>query len=315
MERFNTHLTLTSSEAAGLLGVHPSTVKRWCNEGQLPYASTGGGHRRIPLDDAVAFARSQDITTVLTPFHPFEPHVWTALRTATDDGSFRELHTLAMGWVLRGDSRRLEQLYVALGRSPAIDFCSFCDDGIRGLMRLVGNAWSEGRLRVGEEHLVSQVMIDVLLRLRAEWLEAERDPRAADGDRVAVVGTLEGNHHHLGALCVRILLERLGWRVHYVGPDVPVDDFGMLQKARDARLLCVSVGPVHSIGDVRRCMRLLEAMYDRSRPYGLIFGGAPLGSPFADGPDGPFESVQLLGSCGELARSLGPTSPGRPEPS
>src|SRR6056297_1456329 len=134
-------MQLTSTEAAGLLQVHPSTVKRWCNEGLLEFSTTDGGHRRIHLDDAVAFARAQDLNTVLSPFHPFEPHVWTALRAAEDDKSFRELHTLAMSWILHGENRRLEQLFTALGRSPANSFCSFCDDGIRGLMRLVGESW------------------------------------------------------------------------------------------------------------------------------------------------------------------------------
>lgn len=323
MERFNTHQTLTSSEAATLLGVHPSTVKRWCNDGMLASETTDGGHRRIHLDDAVRFARAEGIHTVLSPFDPCEPHVWTVLRAAEDEGDFRPLITLAMGWVLRGDSRRLEHLFATVGRSPHIGWCTFCDEGVRGLMRAVGAAWADGRLRVGEEHAVSQIMIDVLLRLRNEWLDRDEEERArakrsngkarrtASEPPIAVVGTLEGNHHHLGALCVRILLERKGWRVHYLGPDVPADDFGTMQKSRDATLVCISLGADHTVGDVARSVSLLGALYDRSRPYRLFFGGSPAGTPSEDYLDGPFENVQVLDSCAALAGHVAFTAPDR----
>lgn len=38
---------LSLGEAAKLLGVHPSTVRRWANEGHLPVSRTAGGHRRF----------------------------------------------------------------------------------------------------------------------------------------------------------------------------------------------------------------------------------------------------------------------------
>lgn len=309
MERFDARTALTSSEAATLLRVHPSTVKRWCNDGLLDFDTTEGGHRRIHLDDAVAFSRAQGIQTVLSPFTPYEPHAWTALRAAEDEGSFRPLHTLALGWVLRGETRRVEHLFTALGRSESVSFCTFCDKGIRGLMQRVGQAWADGRLRVGEEHIVSQTMIDVLLRLRQEWLDEGYDPYANGTSRVAVVGTLEGNHHHLGALCVRLLLERLGWRVHYLGPDVPTDDFGLIQKSRGANLVCVSLGPDHTVGDVSRTLTLLGSLYDRSRPYRLMLGGAPAGSPPGGLLGGPFEDVCLVDSCAALVSELGAGTP------
>lgn len=313
MERFNTKLTLTSSEAAKLLDVHPSTVKRWCNEGLLASDTTAGGHRRIHLADAVAFSRSSGIRTVLTPFHPYEPHVWTALRAAEDEHSFLQVQTLALGWVMRGETRKLEHLYTALGRSSAFDFATFCDGAVRGLMERVGTAWRDGRLRVGEEHIVSQVMIDVLLRLRTDWLGDIHGAQTNGSNRVAVVGALEGNQHHLGALCVRVLLERLGWRVHYLGPDVPVDDFGTIQKGRGAGLVCISLGPANTMGDVSRSLELLGAIYDRSRPYDLVFGGAPTGRPPEDLLGGPFTSVRILDSCGALAAEIGSSSPANSE--
>lgn len=47
---------LTTSEAAEHLGVHPSTLRRWADDGDLPVMLTPGGHRRFALSDLRAFS-------------------------------------------------------------------------------------------------------------------------------------------------------------------------------------------------------------------------------------------------------------------
>jgi excisionase family DNA binding protein len=304
MERFNPGLTLTSSEVADLLAVHPSTVKRWCNDGELASEKTAGGHRRVHLEDALAFAREHGIANVLSPFHPYEPHVWTALKEVREKGSFKRLHTLAMGWVVRAQMRRLSALFDALAREPSVPLCRFCDEGVRGLMEMVGEAWAQGRLRVAEEHMVSQAMTEVLLKLRAE----QRDPGVGevwtDRPPVAVVGAMEGNQHHLGSLCIRLLLERLGWEVFYLGPDVPVEEFAVVQRGRDAALVCISLPPVAQAGDVARAVRILGEFYDPAHPYALALGGSV---PVDMDPallDGPFVGAQCFGSCASVREAI-----------
>lgn len=297
------NLELTSSETASLLAVHPSTVKRWCNDGELASASTPGGHRRISIDAAVEFAEDRGIRTVLTPFHPFEPHVWTALREVEERGSFDALHALGLQWARRGAFERLEQLFIALGRSGTVPFCDFCDRGIRGLLRHVGDEWEAGRLRVGDEHMISQAITGALLTLRREWL----DQRGTNGHRdrpVAVVGTMEGNHHALGALCVRILLERLGWTVFYPGPDVPPADFSVIQMSREASLVCISLPPLGSMGDVSRTLEALSEKYNRARPYSVVFGGTTGLTLAGESAEGPFDSVSFFPECTALRRAI-----------
>jgi excisionase family DNA binding protein len=302
-ERFDTPPTLTSTEAAGLLGVHASTVKRWCNEGALEFMTTPGGHRRFPLAAVTDFAREKDIRTILTPFHPYEPHVWSALREVREVGSFRRLHALAMGWVHRGQMLRLGRLYEALGREPGVDLCAFCDEGIRGLMRRVGDAWQSGKLRVGEEHMVSQVMFETILKLREDRIE-DRPDDSWDLAPVAVVGALEGNQHHLGSMCVRVLLEAMGWRVHYLGPDVPLEDFAVVQRGRAASLVCISLAPPATVGDVARAVDTLGRFYDASAPYALAFGGAVGGGVAPDLLKGPFRDAEVFSGCVAIREAI-----------
>ncbi len=266
MERFNAELLLTTTQVAELLSVHPSTVKRWSNEGAVEVDKTEGGHRRIHLQDAIALAREREITTFLDAFAPYEGHVWTAINQVVEQASFERAHDLAIGWLTRGKLDRLGRLFLELGRHPSVSFASFCDEGIRGFMREVGALWRSGQLRVGEEHMASERLVETLLALREGGSPAPGSPRA-------VVGSMEGDRHHLGALCVRLMLERLGWEVFYLGADVPVEDFAAIQRARDATLVCVSFAPPNTGADMMRCVRILDGFYDTSHPYRLALGG------------------------------------------
>jgi excisionase family DNA binding protein len=312
MDRSSDPPSLTTTEVAELLGVHGSTVKRWCNEGALEFATTNGGHRRFAVGAAARFARERGIPTVLTSFHPYEPHVWSALRDVRERGSFHRLHSLAMGWVHRGRMRRLGRLFDALARTPGVGLCTLCDEGIRDLMKLVGDAWQAGKLRVGEEHMVTQVMVEALLRLRAEQLE-DRPEEFWEAAPVAVVGTLEGNQHHLGSMCVRMLMEFLGFEVHYLGPDVPVEDFAVVQRSREADVVCISLSPPASAGDVARTVDTLSRFYDPARPYALALGGEVDGGVEPELLQGPFERVAIFSGCRPFGAAIRSGFVRRPE--
>lgn len=54
---------VTLTEAARRLGVHPSTLRRWADEGAIPLLLTPGGHRRFALADLEAFAQAQRVSS------------------------------------------------------------------------------------------------------------------------------------------------------------------------------------------------------------------------------------------------------------
>jgi excisionase family DNA binding protein len=50
---------LSLSDAANLLGVHPSTVRNWSDQGVLPVHRTQGGHRRYRRNELELWVQSQ----------------------------------------------------------------------------------------------------------------------------------------------------------------------------------------------------------------------------------------------------------------
>lgn len=67
---------LTTREAADILGVGPTTVKRWSDEGKLPAIKTAGGHRRYRETDVMAMRQqgetAEDVPNRLPHMTPAE---------------------------------------------------------------------------------------------------------------------------------------------------------------------------------------------------------------------------------------------------
>lgn len=304
MQPYNSDLFLTTSEVAELFGVHPSTVKRWTDGEGLEAGKTEGGHRRIYLRAALDFAASRGIETYLESFAPFESHVWLSVRDAVVDADFRRLRSLAMGWLVRGYPQRVTALFQELLDRDDLPLHILCDRGIRPFMEEVGTAWREGRLRIGEEHIASQAVMEALIKVSRprEGGESTQETGGAgtEQQRVAVVGATEGDHHHIGSMCVRILLERFGWHVLYPGANTPAEDFAALQRTQKADLICISVSPPASAAHILRASAILQQFYQPEHPYDLVFGGSELPAEPGLPDDIPFRSVQLFRTTGEF---------------
>ena len=55
---------LSLSDAAKLLGVHPSTVRLWSDKGVMPVHKTQGGHRRYKRGEILLWAESNSKSRV-----------------------------------------------------------------------------------------------------------------------------------------------------------------------------------------------------------------------------------------------------------
>ena len=58
MPELRRELAMTSSQAAGYLGVSQETIRRWCNAGHLDHYRTPGGQLRFSREGLQVFAAS-----------------------------------------------------------------------------------------------------------------------------------------------------------------------------------------------------------------------------------------------------------------
>lgn len=266
-------LLVTTRQAAEICGVHASTVKRWCDAGELACEHTPGGHRRIGLNALLDFTVRQGHATDLDPFGPHAAAVWMASNEAMRERRLDRFVELWLGWLLRDEPAYLTPSMAYL-LDAGLPLTALFDAGVNALLRQVGAAWYDGTLRIGDEHRVTEQVQDALHALR---LQLALPRPAEDGvDGVAIVASAPGNRHHLGAFMARILLETRGWSVRYLGADLPADELAAQQRRAGACLVCVSFSAPQTLADARRLTQLLATESTKGQAFHLVLGGNAL---------------------------------------
>lgn len=277
---------LGTREVAELLDVHSSTVKRWfrgvpglaapgaASPESAPAAArvgtTAGGHRRIPLDTALRVARERGNEVYLHRFGDDAGAVWTAVQ-ALEDGDAAPARNLLVGWLRLRRAHLIGRFLRHVTAADPVD-PRVLDGVLGGFMRRVGEGWQRGKLRIADERAATREVSEAILSLvgGTGYINRQRAPQTP----VAVVGTLETDHHALGALLVRLLLVQRGWAVEYLGSGLPIPEFVAAQRALGAALVCVSVTPPSGAADVRRFIEVARELADPRHPFALAVGGS-----------------------------------------
>ena len=258
---------VSTKQASELLGVHESSIKRWCNSNHLECWSTPGGHRRIPIHALLTYARSANIAFALDAFGSEAGRVWDGTEKATDGASFEALVTIFFEWTIQRKPNQLIELLAWL-RKSGFSAAQLADGLIVPVMSRVGKEYAEGKLSIGDEHRMTGVLRDALIGwcLNGSKLRYEQE-------HVAIVGCARAEVHELGALMVRKVLEEAGWTVVYLGLNVPTEEFADQQVKHRATLVCISMTPPAGMAEAQTITSLLDSMYSPHIPYRLALGG------------------------------------------
>ena len=117
----------------------------------------------------------------------------------------------AMVEAVRGyDRDRLEALVG--DQLAALGLRRFAEEIVHPLATQVGDLWALGRLPIASEHLASEVVVHALKGALREG--------SSEGPVLLAAG-LPGERHEWGLLATLALAQADGWRVHYLGPDLP----------------------------------------------------------------------------------------------
>lgn len=102
------------------------------------------------------------------------------------------------------------------------------------LLERAGERWHGGRWQPAQEHVVS-----VGVRRVLQWLLSKIDVAAEAPTLVAT--TVAGEHHELGAMLASVVAADEGWRVVYLGPNLPARDIAAVAEARKAQAVALSI--------------------------------------------------------------------------
>jgi methanogenic corrinoid protein MtbC1 len=275
--------------ASELLSVHESSIKRWCNAGELDYWTTPGGHRRIPIGRLVSFARDRGLESEINHFNGAAERVWIGLEEARKQDNYTILSKLVLEWINLGRIGMVERLVVFLMHQN-LSLSSIFDQVLADAMSRVGSAYLSKKLSIGEEHRLTSLIRDALLGIR-NVVTANGKIDSEASERTAVVGCIRGEMHEIGAIMIRLILLNDGWNVVYLGQDVPTEEYHSQAVKHDAELICISMAPPRGETDASDAVKLLSSLFGPGNPIRIVFGGSLLGDVTQNGRANSFAEV------------------------
>jgi DNA-binding transcriptional MerR regulator len=114
---------------------------------------------------------------------------------------------------------------------------------LQPLLREVGERWHRGELSIAQERLISKIVA------RHVGLMLDAYDRAARREAI-VFATLPGERHELGLLMSAMICASRGFKVHYLGADLPAAEIAHFTRAVGAAVVAISVVLQEGLADI-----------------------------------------------------------------
>lgn len=138
------------------------------------------------------------------------------------------------------------------------------DRVIGPLMMCLGDEWRGGKLRVAHEHMATSTVRTILGNLL-------RGSDAGSAAPEIVVTTPSGQVHEIGALMAAVTAASEGWKVTYLGPNLPAEEIAGAAAQTRARAVALSV--VYPSDDSRLAAEIEKLHRYLPDEVALLIGG------------------------------------------
>jgi DNA-binding transcriptional MerR regulator/methylmalonyl-CoA mutase cobalamin-binding subunit len=223
----------------------------------LAQATSGGRSigqvAALPVDALRALVRDEEAAR------------WAVRRPAASGGGTEAIVEAALERTRAMDGAGVEA--VLRRAASLLGVPAFVEEVVPAFARRIGDEWHAGRLGVAQEHLATGVVRPLLAQLRNALPVSASAP-------VLLVATPVGERHEIGALLVAAAASVEGWRVTYLGPDVPSE--AIAQAALDTGVRAVALSSVYVDDRERVAAELADLRARLPADVAILAGGAGL---------------------------------------
>ena len=251
--------TASPRRVAAAIGVSESSIKRWCDQGQLVAERTPGGHRRISVEAVLRLVRDSG-SSLQTPAALYGDS--SAPRSIA---SARRALTSAL--VSDDFDGALESIARQWQSSSGFDVLA--DELIAPALATLGERWSRGRLEIYQERRACELVLRCLQELgRRLVAPGSAAPRALGG-------TLEGDPFAMPTALAEIVLRERGWDARSLGTWLPAATLARAIVDQAPDLVWLSIGHCANERQIVRDVSVVERAA-RSVSAAVVVGGRAL---------------------------------------
>jgi DNA-binding transcriptional MerR regulator/methylmalonyl-CoA mutase cobalamin-binding subunit len=212
-----------------------------------------GGIANLSLDELKNLLHRERISASVTPERLTIPDTQKRLN---------ELIFECLEAIKDYDAKKFEALL--LNTSAKLTQPVLIEELIVPLVYKVGELWHAGEIRVANEHLASSVIRGFLFNLLESYSINDSAPRM-------VSATPPGQEHELGALIAGVVAASSGWKVTYLGSNLPAEEISAVVSHLNARVVALSLVYPNDDLHLKRELKKFEHLLPAG--VSLIVGG------------------------------------------
>jgi len=205
---------LISLEAANVLGVNVSSIKRWTDAGKLECIQTAGGHRKFLMSHLVQFIEKHEKNASHANVFPIECEADVDISYHVLKGDFEYLIEYVQERALISDRTSTLKVMNALFLAQ-YPLHMIYDKLIAPVLQRIGTLWMNEKISVIEEHIAAQTIRESISRLQG----IIRLPEEKKGRAIFV--NLSSELHDIGLKMAENILEMRGFETYFSGQMTP----------------------------------------------------------------------------------------------
>jgi excisionase family DNA binding protein len=203
-------MLFTTNDAANMLRVDKSTIKRWTDEGKIKCLRTPGGHRKFKADDLYNFMSEFSYGKELRPTLPEYFSDEFIIRRIVQKKEYNIFHSVCFSAAIKGKKDELiglcNKVYRA-GLSLALMFDHIVMPTIKKIERLS----AQHKLSISEYHLAQNVLSSAIVQLNDSL------PKQEKNFKTIVCASIESGKNDIELKALNTLLEIEGYTVLNLG--------------------------------------------------------------------------------------------------
>lgn len=227
----------TPKQIASALRVSESSVKRWCDRGDIRTDRTVGGHRRIPLGFLLEFLESTN-RRIVDPVAIGLEHLGNQARGA--DANLIDAGEAVVQFensLLSGSESECRRM-MSSWYSTRGGVTSLADDLLCPVFRSIGQKWSEGSIDIYQERQGCEISLRLIIELRRLL------PEPVGASPLAMGGAPSGDHYSLPTLLTEMVFREQGWRTSGLGANLPFSSLLSAARKQMPKIFWLSVSHV-----------------------------------------------------------------------
>jgi len=248
---------LSTSDFAAATGISESSVRRLADSGELAIHRTRGGHRRIPVAEALRYVRETGGKLV-------RPELIGWVESA-DRVDVQSPATQLFDALQKGHARQVTGVIQSM-YSSGTSIAEVCDGPIYDAMLAIGDRWPDDKRSIFIEHRATLLCVQALCQIRMSI------PEPTENAPKAIGGAPQDDPYLLPSLMASLVLHASGYAETNLGANTPLDVLTDYVEDERPNLVWLSIStPLRS----RQQTREIDLLAKTIESYGgvLFIGG------------------------------------------